>query len=156
MYGTVARIKVKPGREADFLAFGRSEETLNIPGFLGQFVYHLDRDPNEYMLVIVFRDDDSYFKNADSPEQEERYHQMREMLAEDPEWFDGEIAHAWIKDSDVWAEADLDEVWKEADLAGEDWEEMEEPDAYEDLYEAEELDELAIESPNGQGRNSLR
>lgn len=98
MYGTVARIRVKPGKETAFLAMGSEEEDIHIPGFVGQFVYRLDGGQNEYMLVVLFADKESYFENADSPEQEARYHQMVELLEGEPEWHDGEIVHAWIQE----------------------------------------------------------
>ena len=101
MYGTVGRVRVKPGKEAEFLALGSEEQDLKIPGFRGQFVYRLDRDANEYMLVVLFADKESYFANADSPEQDARYRKMRELFDAEPEWSDGEIVHAWTKEGQV-------------------------------------------------------
>ena len=99
MYGTVARMRVKPGKEAEFLADARAEEEVRIPGYIGMLVYRMDRVLNEYMVAVVFTDEDSYFRNADSPEQEARYYRMREFLEADPEWYDGEIVRAWISEA---------------------------------------------------------
>jgi heme-degrading monooxygenase HmoA len=62
-----------------------------MPGYVGMCVYQLDRDSNEYVLVVAFKDKESYHANAGSAEQDRRYRQMRELLESDPEWMDGEI-----------------------------------------------------------------
>ncbi len=36
MYGTVARMRVKPGMEERLKAFSEAETSLNIPGFIAQ------------------------------------------------------------------------------------------------------------------------
>ena len=51
----------------------------------------MDRDPNEVCVVVAFKDKESYHANARDPKQDERLRRMRELLAEDPEWHDGEI-----------------------------------------------------------------
>jgi heme-degrading monooxygenase HmoA len=99
MYGTVARMKVKPGEEERVLAMARAEERLGIPGFVGEFIYRLDGDKNEYLLVVLFADKESYFANSDSREQDTRYRRMRALLDGEPEWSDGEIVHARMMDS---------------------------------------------------------
>jgi hypothetical protein len=42
------------------------------------------------VIVAVFDDRDTYFENADAPEQDARYQRMRALLADDPTWTDGE------------------------------------------------------------------
>ncbi len=94
MYGTVARIRIKPGMEEQLLAFDREEQEANIPGFIGEYIYRLDANPQEYYLVVVFESKEAYFANANSPEQDARYRRFREMLESDPKWHDGEIVAA--------------------------------------------------------------
>jgi heme-degrading monooxygenase HmoA len=94
MYGTVARLRVKPGSEKQLIEMSRDESALDIPGFIGQYVYRMDHDPSEYYLVVIFDNRETYFANADSPEQDARYRQFRALLASDPEWHDGEIVYA--------------------------------------------------------------
>ena len=74
-------------------AAGRSAryDSLKIPGFVSTTVYRMDRDPNEVYVVVAFKDKESYHANARDPKQDERFRRMRELLAEDPEWHDGEI-----------------------------------------------------------------
>ena len=94
MYGTVARIRVKPGAEKQLVELTRSESALQIPGFVGQYLYRMNANPNEFYLVVMFENRQTYTANADSPEQDARYREFRALLKEDPEWHDGEIVYA--------------------------------------------------------------
>ena len=94
MYGTVARIRVKPGAEKQLVELTRSESALQIPGFIGQYLYRMNANPNEFYLVVMFENRQTYIANADSPEQDARYGEFRALLEEDPEWHDGEIVYA--------------------------------------------------------------
>jgi quinol monooxygenase YgiN len=92
MYGTVARMRVKPGMGERLKALSAQYEDLTIPGFIATYAYRLDADPNDFYLVVLFEDRESYRRNADAPEQDARYRQMRALLDEDPKWHDGDIA----------------------------------------------------------------
>jgi quinol monooxygenase YgiN len=89
MYGTVARLRVKPGNEQKLIDL--MKDLRPIPGMVDGRVYKMDADPNEFYLVVAFQDKDAYFKNADSPEQDADYQKMRALLESDPEWHDGEV-----------------------------------------------------------------
>jgi quinol monooxygenase YgiN len=91
MYGTIARMQVKPGAEQALQQQLRDFEALKVPGFITTYIYRMDADPNVYYLAVVFESKDAYWANARSPEQAARYQQMRALLASDPEWHDGEI-----------------------------------------------------------------
>ena len=93
MYGTVARMRLKPGAEAQIAALMRQYETLNIPGQRMTYVYRMDNDPNMVMMAVIFDDKASYVANANSPEQNARYQQMVALLEAPPEWHDGEILY---------------------------------------------------------------
>jgi quinol monooxygenase YgiN len=89
MYGTVARLKAKPGAvEALRETLDNQQQSADLQAF---YVYQTDADPYELYLAVVFESREAYFKNADSPEQHKRYLQIRELLADEPEWHDGEI-----------------------------------------------------------------
>ncbi len=49
----------------------------------------MDNDPDEFYLVAIFKDKETYMANADSAEQHERYLVFRSFLKDDPEWHDG-------------------------------------------------------------------
>ena len=91
MYGTIARLKVKPDRVEALQRLTASYDDLAVPGFVGTHVYRMDADETEYYLVVLFEDRETYRKNADDPAQDRRYREMRELLVEDPDWHDGEV-----------------------------------------------------------------
>jgi heme-degrading monooxygenase HmoA len=67
----------------------------NIPGYLFDYVFKLDKGENEYILVVGFESREAYQANANDPGQHERYLQYRELLEAEPEWNDGEIVHSY-------------------------------------------------------------
>ena len=91
MYGTVARIRVKPGAEEALMAQFREYSTLRVPGYQRTYAYRMDNNPAEFYLAIVFDSKESYRANAESPEQDKRYREMVALLDGEPEWHDGEI-----------------------------------------------------------------
>jgi len=98
MYGTVARLKTKPGAEAALVALTdkmNQEDMGKVPGYIGEVVYRLDSGGNQYMLAVFFVDKAAYVANAENPAQDTRYREMRALLDADPEWNDGEIIQAW-------------------------------------------------------------
>jgi antibiotic biosynthesis monooxygenase (ABM) superfamily enzyme len=94
MFGTVARLRAKPGSEAQLMELNREYESLDVPGQIATYVFRLDGGDNDYYLVALFEDRESYFRNAESPEQDARYRKMRELLEDDPKWHDGEVIYA--------------------------------------------------------------
>jgi hypothetical protein len=61
------------------------------PGQIARTVYKMDADPDLFYLTAVFESEEAYRANAASPEQHERFMQLRALLLTDPEWHDGEI-----------------------------------------------------------------
>ena len=94
MYGTVARIHPRPGRDAELQAL-IDEYTSGgrvVAGFRHSFIFRPDQNPYDrptLFLIAVFDDEDTYRANAASPEQDADYRRMRELLADDPDWMDG-------------------------------------------------------------------
>ncbi len=89
MYGTIARIKIDPSKLQELIDLGQRMGTA--PGQIARYVYQMDADPGEMFLVAVFESKEAYWANAQSPEQNQRFMELRAMLLEDPEWHDGEI-----------------------------------------------------------------
>lgn len=92
MYGTIARLHPSPGSEAALAASGRRYRDLEVPGFRGSWLFTPDHQPYERTTVFVvamFDDEASYRANADSPDQHQRYLEMRALLEDDPDWMDG-------------------------------------------------------------------
>lgn len=94
MYGTVARYRLKPGMEGQFIEQVRVFEAASVSGTLAVYVYRLDADPNDCYIAVVFESREAYLANADSPEQDTRYRQLLALLEREPEWHDGEIVYA--------------------------------------------------------------
>lgn len=94
MYGTVARMLVKPGHLQDLMKMQRSwddDRAPRVDGAVATYVFKSDQDENEFTLVAIFRDRQAYEANAADPAQDAWYHEMRSHLSTDPEWRDGEI-----------------------------------------------------------------
>jgi quinol monooxygenase YgiN len=91
MYGTVARMRAKPGAETQLAEQMRLFAEAHIEGVVSSYVYQMDSDPTEYYLAVVFTSKETYVANANSPEQDARYRRLLEHLAGPPEWHDGEI-----------------------------------------------------------------
>ena len=89
MYGTIARIKIDPTKLQELIEVGQRMDTA--PGQIARYVYRMDADPGEMFLVAVFESKDAYWANAQSPEQHQRFMELRAMLLEDPQWHDGDI-----------------------------------------------------------------
>jgi len=91
MYGPIARMRLKDGAEPEFKRQLEEFTARAVGGFRQTLIYRMDADSNELMMVVVFDDKESYFKNAEDPAQNEEYEQLRALLTDDPEWNDGEI-----------------------------------------------------------------
>ena len=91
MYGTIARMQFKPGAESRMNEIMREYETVEIPGSVSTHVYRMDENPNEFYMVVMFQDRESYRRNAEDPAQNQRYLRMLDMLVAEPDWHDGEV-----------------------------------------------------------------
>ena len=94
VYGTVAKFKIRPGAEAELMALAEDYASTTVPGYIGEYVYRLDGEPDTYIMAVMFDDRASYESNAASPAQHDRYLRFRALLADDPQWQDGEIISA--------------------------------------------------------------
>jgi heme-degrading monooxygenase HmoA len=92
VYGTVAKMKLKPGAEDKLMQSMESVPNTQ-EGHVATYVFKSDADPNVHFVTTVFDSKAAYKKFADSPDQDKRFQQMRELLAADPEWHDGEVVH---------------------------------------------------------------
>jgi hypothetical protein len=96
MYGTVARLQVKPDAVPLLMAWVEGmlhpkESPERLAGWLSSTIYRSDQDPNVYWMAVVFDSRESYRRNAEHPNQDREYRRLRACLEADPEWFDGDI-----------------------------------------------------------------
>jgi hypothetical protein len=82
-------VKIDPAKLEDLKALGRRIGIA--PGQIARYMYQTDANPGELFLVVVFESRKAYWANAQSPEQDQRFHEMRALMLADPEWHDGEI-----------------------------------------------------------------
>ena len=94
MYGTVAKMRVKAGAEADFLRITEVVEGVTVPGIIAVYVYQMDVDSRDHYMVVMFDSKESYDDNAKSPDQHERFLQLMTVLESEPEWHDGTVIYA--------------------------------------------------------------
>lgn len=94
MYGTIAHFRIKPGTREEFIKAMDSFGEAVIPGWVADYYFQMNRDSDEFYLVAVFKDRETYSANADSAEQHQRYLKFRSFLVEDPIWNDGMIVSA--------------------------------------------------------------
>ena len=94
MYGTVARIRARAGTEQQLREFQDRwwrERAPAITGARQTIIYRTDKDPNEYVLIVVFSDRKAYEANARDSEQDRWYRDLLTLLEGESEWTDGEI-----------------------------------------------------------------
>ncbi len=92
MYGTIARLHPRPGKTDEVLELGDMLRSAPMTGFHASWIFRPDRNPyfrETLFLVAVFDDADTYRANAQSPEQDARYQELRALLADEPDWLDG-------------------------------------------------------------------
>jgi len=89
MCGTIARVKIDPAKVEELKTLGRRIGVA--PGQIARYVYQMDANPGELFLVVVFESREAYWANAQSPEQNLRFQEMRALMLADPDWHDGEI-----------------------------------------------------------------
>jgi hypothetical protein len=94
MFGAIYHMRPKPGQEqavADYHRRWERERRPSVEGAVGAYVFKPRRRPGELTGVVVFDSEANYYKNADDPEQDRWYRQLRELLEADPEWVDGDV-----------------------------------------------------------------
>jgi heme-degrading monooxygenase HmoA len=94
VYGTIARMQVKPGQEEAVNALNAQwlrERQPVAPGFITDYVLKSERVPGEWFVLTIFDTEEHYRRNAAEPEQHRQYEALRALLDADPEWNDGEI-----------------------------------------------------------------
>ena len=98
MFGTFARIKVKPGQEKalyDFQTQWWHERKPKIKGPITAYMCKpVDGPADELLLFVVFDSKENYVANANDPEQNSWYEKFRSYMSADPVWTDVEIEEA--------------------------------------------------------------
>jgi quinol monooxygenase YgiN len=103
MFGTIFSMRPKPGMETAIEEFMRREERERgrPTGFIAAYLFRPKSRPGELIGVAVFDSETSYRRNAEDPEQDRWYRQLRDLLEADPEWNDGDVLVAQNEPSTV-------------------------------------------------------
>jgi quinol monooxygenase YgiN len=94
MYGTVARWRVKDGKQKELEQLSQELMRETPAGSRSVYMYRSDNDPREYWVASQWESREAYTSNSNTPEQDARYRRLRELMESDPEWHDGEIVVA--------------------------------------------------------------
>jgi quinol monooxygenase YgiN len=92
MYGTVFRLRPQAGREADVVALTKEWAEARgpqVPGARALYLLQSERHAGDLLGVVVFESEEAYRANAETPEQDEWYRRVRDLLEDDWEWEDG-------------------------------------------------------------------
>ena len=89
MYGTIAKLTVKPG-QVNALRSAMTSSSPH-PGGVAGYVYQMDDDPNVLYLVVMSESKAAYRADADRPETNADFEKMMQFLVAEPEWHDGEV-----------------------------------------------------------------
>lgn len=81
---------VLPENAERLMVLAAAEDVLGLDGYLGTEIMVAENHANTMLMVVRFRDRESYIANADSPGQDARYQEFRALMESDPVWFDGE------------------------------------------------------------------
>lgn len=87
-FGSVFRMKPKPGQKQAAIDQLKGRQPSDMPGFV---VAHVFDCGDELWGAAVFEDEKTYRDNAGRPEQDAQYQQLRALLEADPEWHDGAV-----------------------------------------------------------------
>lgn len=99
MYGTVARLRCKPGGVDWVRAWLEVQSKRGMAGWVSTTLFASEAEPSIVWVSVIFESKDAYFANANTPVQDQLYHQMLSGLEEPPEWNDGEvISHLTAQD----------------------------------------------------------
>jgi quinol monooxygenase YgiN len=93
MFGTIAHVQALPGKEAEVVALAAewTQARAAATGQVVEYLFKLKERPGAFALVGIFTDERAYYANAADPETDRWYQRLRALLAEDPQWHDGEV-----------------------------------------------------------------
>lgn len=91
MYGSIARMKAKPGEREALINFLATAYSPPPPTFVNRYVFQMDNDPDVFYVAAVMESQDAWVQNSHRPEIQALYPQLVALLAEEPTWYDGQV-----------------------------------------------------------------
>jgi hypothetical protein len=81
----------KAGAVEEHMRRWQRERRPKVAGVVAGYLLMSRAHPGDLVGVAVFDSEENYRKNADDPEQDRWYRELRALLEADPEWNDGEL-----------------------------------------------------------------
>jgi hypothetical protein len=94
MFGTISRVKVKPGHEKDIEALEQEFMDKIRPAIDGEVLWlrgTQNEHPDVTVTVFLCKDKQAYTKLADDPAMDELFQRMMEHYEAEPSWEDVQI-----------------------------------------------------------------
>jgi hypothetical protein len=94
MYGTIATLSIDPEKVETLSAMLRSwneKEGAGDIGFVAGYILQTDADASVLKMMAIFENEERYRANAERPEQDVWYQELRALLNDDPTWEDGQV-----------------------------------------------------------------
>jgi quinol monooxygenase YgiN len=89
MYGSISRLKVKPGKWEALRQSAEAGPQAEGPGAVA--VLRTDADSDEYYVMMVAESEKAYRANSERPDMHEAYLERLQWLQSEPEWHDGKV-----------------------------------------------------------------
>jgi len=100
MFGSVFHMQAKPGHEkqleAQFESWNR-ERAPKVKGYVESIGFRTVSGSGQMIGVAIFASREDYERNAQDPDQDKWYQELRSHLTEDPVWEDGEVIYRATK-----------------------------------------------------------
>jgi quinol monooxygenase YgiN len=93
MYGTVGRLRIKPGHLDALTRVIRELEGL--PGVRAMSIVAKNDSPADYCWTIVWDDEQAHDAVNARPEADDRYERLLATLDGDPEWHSGDMGYTY-------------------------------------------------------------
>jgi hypothetical protein len=90
MFGSVAKLKLKPGSFEEMLDVAKGFEGWAVKGRVFNAVFRSQSDPDEVWSVVGFDDEATYRANANDPPTAAQAKQWQQLIAAPPDWHDGD------------------------------------------------------------------
>ena len=94
MYGTVAHMRIKAGHGDALRSLTQEwnvERRPKVRGAVTGYLFELDRDSQDWIMIGIFEDKEAFMSNANDPEQDRWFRRVMEHLESEPQWNDGAV-----------------------------------------------------------------
>lgn len=91
MFGTLGRMKARPGKLEELKAHPGDPRAATSRGYVGSYLL-VAVEGDEVVVAVMFEDRESYFAMVHEPRTDENHQRLLTLVEGEPTWTDGE----WI------------------------------------------------------------